>query len=111
MIQENDYHSPKNSPSSSSKTKTITQLYAILESVSDRIEMHQNIGEQRDNWNTLLLNSINMITLTASAMAGVAAISGSGAPLLALKLSSALLFSASTGNVNYYEQNSTFTTS
>jgi hypothetical protein len=26
-------------------------------------------------------------------------------------LSSALLFSASTGNVNYYEQNSTFTTS
>ncbi|KAK2394165.1 putative F-box protein [Trifolium repens] len=97
MIQENDYHSPKNSPSSSSKTKTITQLYAIIESVSDRIEMHQNIGEQRDNWNTLLLNSINMITLTASAMAGVAAISGSGAPLLALKLSSALLFSASTG--------------
>ncbi|GAU47680.1 hypothetical protein TSUD_380340 [Trifolium subterraneum] len=59
--------------------------------------MHQNIGEQRDNWNTLLLNSINMITLTASAMAGIAAISGSGAPLLALKLSSALLFSASTG--------------
>ncbi|KAK2394387.1 putative F-box protein [Trifolium repens] len=98
MIQENDdYNSPKNSPTSSSKTKTITQLYAILESVSDRIEMHQNIGEQRDNWNTLLLNSINMITLTASAMAGVAAISGSGSPLLALKLSSALLFSASTG--------------
>jgi len=102
MIQEDDYHySPKyNSPSSKSpntKTKTITQLYAILESVSDRIEMHQNIGEQRDNWNTLLLNSINMITLTASAMAGIAAISGSGAPLLALKLSSALLFSASTG--------------
>ncbi|WJX27346.1 hypothetical protein P8452_16173 [Trifolium repens] len=98
-IQENDYYSPKSSsPSpSSSKTKTITQLYAILESVSDRIEMHQNIGEQRDNWNTLLLNSINMITLTASAMAGIAAISGSGAPLLALKLSSALLFSASTG--------------
>ncbi|PNX59092.1 hypothetical protein L195_g059516, partial [Trifolium pratense] len=29
-------------------------------------------------------------------MAGIAAISGSGAPLLALKLSSALLFSAST---------------
>ncbi|KEH36889.1 putative petal formation-expressed [Medicago truncatula] len=102
MIQENDYHySPKyNSPSSKSpktKTKTITQLYAILESVSDRIEMHQNIGEQRDNWNTLLLNSINMITLTATAMAGISAISGSGAPLLALKLSSALLFSASTG--------------
>ncbi|CAK8531115.1 unnamed protein product [Lathyrus sativus] len=98
IIQQNDHHySPNTSLSPSSKTKTITQLYAILESVSDRIEMHQNIAEQRNNWNTLLLNSINMITLTASAMAGIAAISGSGAPLLALKLSSALLFSASTG--------------
>ncbi|CAK8531116.1 unnamed protein product [Lathyrus sativus] len=99
IIQQNDHHYSSNnsSLSPSSKTKTITQLYAILESVSDRIEMHQNIAEQRNNWNTLLLNSINMITLTASAMAGIAAISGSGAPLLALKLSSALLFSASTG--------------
>ncbi|CAI8583431.1 unnamed protein product [Vicia faba] len=98
IIQQNDFHSSnKSSLSPSSKTKTITQLYAVLESVSDRIEMHQNIAQQRDNWNTLLLNSINMITLTASAMAGIAAISGSGASLLALKLSSALLFSASTG--------------
>ncbi|CAK8531114.1 unnamed protein product [Lathyrus sativus] len=98
IIQQNDHHySSNNSLSPSSKTKTISQLYAILESVSDRIEMHQNISEQRDNWNSLLLNSINMITLTASAMAGIAAISGSGASLLALKLSSALLFSASTG--------------
>ncbi|XP_004486171.1 probable F-box protein At4g22030 [Cicer arietinum] len=94
IIQENDHSSSNNSPTPS---KTTIQLYAILESVSDRIEMHQNIGEQRDNWNTLLLNSINMITLTASAMAGIAAVSGPGAPLLALKLSSALLFSASTG--------------
>ncbi|KAG6630464.1 hypothetical protein I3843_13G017700 [Carya illinoinensis] len=74
-----------------------SQLYAILEAVSDRVEMHANIGEQRDNWNTLLLNSINMITLTASTLAGVAAIGGAGVPLLALKLSSALLFSAATG--------------
>ncbi|CAK8531120.1 unnamed protein product [Lathyrus sativus] len=74
------------------------QLYAILEAVSDRVEMHQNIGEQRNNWNTLLLNSINMITLTATTMSGVAAVtSGEGATLLALKLSSALLFSAATG--------------
>ncbi|CAL5183923.1 unnamed protein product [Lathyrus oleraceus] len=99
IIQQNDHQfsSNKSSLSPSSKTKTITQLYAILESVSDRIEMHQNIAEQRNNWNTLLLNSINMITLTASAMAAIAAISSSDAPLLALKLSSALLFSASTG--------------
>ncbi|CAK8531118.1 unnamed protein product [Lathyrus sativus] len=74
------------------------QLYAVLEAVSDRVEMHQNIGEQRNNWNNLLLNSINMITLTATTMSGVAAVmSGAGAPLLALKLSSALLFSAATG--------------
>ena len=43
-----------------------TQLYALLEAVADRVEMHNNIGKQRDNWNTLLLNSINMITLTAA---------------------------------------------
>ncbi|CAI8590689.1 unnamed protein product [Vicia faba] len=74
------------------------QLYAVLEAVSDRIEMHQNIGEQRNSWNDLLLNSINMITLTATTMSGVAAVaSGEGATLLALKLSSALLFSAATG--------------
>ncbi|KAH1042698.1 hypothetical protein GYH30_024820 [Glycine max] len=44
----------------------------------------------------LLLNSINMLTLTASTMAGVAG-SYDGAPVLALKLSSTLLFSAATG--------------
>ncbi|KAL2341300.1 hypothetical protein Fmac_009240 [Flemingia macrophylla] len=79
-------------------SKATIQLYTILEAVADRVEMHHNIGEQRDNWNTLLLNSINMLTLTATAMAGVAAtISANAAPLLALKLSSTLLFSASTG--------------
>ncbi|KAJ1428726.1 Petal formation-expressed [Sesbania bispinosa] len=82
----------------STNSKTIAQLYAVLEAVSDRIEMHNNVREQRDNWNTLLLNSINMITLTASTMAGVAGTATcSGAPLLALKLSSAILFSAATG--------------
>lgn len=74
-----------------------SKLYAILEAVADRVEMHTNVGEQRNNWNTLLLNSINMITLTAATSAGIAATSGIGVPLLALKLSSALLFSAATG--------------
>ena len=79
-------------------SEAVIQLYAILEAVADRIEMHTNVGEQRNNWNTLLLNSINMLTLTASTMAGVAGTgSCEGAPLLALKLSSALLFSAATG--------------
>ncbi|KAM4106935.1 hypothetical protein ACJW30_04G100900 [Castanea mollissima] len=49
-----------------------TQLYAILEAVADRVEMHANIGEQP----------------TAG---------GTGMPLLALKLSSTLLYSATTG--------------
>ncbi|KEH36884.1 F-box plant-like protein, putative [Medicago truncatula] len=82
------------------KSNAIIKLYAILEAVSDRVEMHQNIGEQRNNWNTLLLNSINMITLTATTMSGVAATAAatcSDSSLLALKLSSALLFSAATG--------------
>ncbi|XP_044494917.1 probable F-box protein At4g22030 [Mangifera indica] len=78
-------------------TVVIAQLHAILEAVADRVEMHYNIGQQRDNWNTLLLNSINMITLTAATMAGIAATGGAGVSLLALKLSSALLFSAATG--------------
>ncbi|KAJ9169130.1 hypothetical protein P3X46_020592 [Hevea brasiliensis] len=84
-----------NSPAASAKE--ISQLYAILETVADRAEMHKNVGEQRDNWNKLLLNSINMITLTATTMAGVAATGEAGAPLLALRLSSTLLFTAATG--------------
>ncbi|XP_075647106.1 putative F-box protein At4g22030 [Castanea sativa] len=74
-----------------------TQLYALLEAVADRVEMHNNIGKQRDNWNTLLLNSINMITLAAATLTGVGAIAVAGMPLLASKLSSALLYSAATG--------------
>ncbi|KAJ9169134.1 hypothetical protein P3X46_020596 [Hevea brasiliensis] len=83
--------------STAASSKEISQLYAILETVADRAEMHKNVGEQRDNWNKLLLNSINMITLTATTMAGVAATGGAGAPLLALRLSSTLLFTAATG--------------
>ncbi|KAG8635188.1 probable F-box protein At4g22030 [Manihot esculenta] len=82
---------------SSSTSKATTKLYAILEAVADRVEMHKNVGEQRDNWNKLLLNSINMITLTATTMAGVAAAGGEGSPLLALNVGSTLLFIAATG--------------
>ncbi|XP_062162340.1 probable F-box protein At4g22030 [Alnus glutinosa] len=88
---------PIDDKSPNSNTIATTQLYAILEAVSDRVEMHANMGKQRENWNTLLLNSINMITLTAATMAGAAAIAGTGMPLLALKLSSTLLYSAATG--------------
>ncbi|XP_041023242.1 probable F-box protein At4g22030 [Juglans microcarpa x Juglans regia] len=80
-----------------STTFVTIQLYSLLEIVADRVEMHANIGKQRDNWNTLLLNSINMITLTAATMAGVAAIGSAGMPILALKLSSTLLYSAAAG--------------
>ncbi|KAK7363765.1 hypothetical protein VNO77_05922 [Canavalia gladiata] len=88
----------ENDLSNSTTSMSIMQLYAVLEAVADRVEMHRNVGEQRDNWNTLLLNNINMITLTAATLAGVAATSGAtGEPVLALKLSSTLLFSAATG--------------
>jgi hypothetical protein len=87
----------KISTTNSSASIVQMQLYAILEAVADREGMHINVGEQRDNWNTLLLSSINMITLTAATMAGIAAIGGVGLPPLALKLSSTLLYSAATG--------------
>ncbi|OMO76843.1 putative F-box protein [Corchorus capsularis] len=77
----------------------IAELYAIMEAVSDRVEMHKNIGQQRDNWNHLLLNSINGMTLTAATMAGLAAAITTGAPppTVALKLSSILLYVAAAG--------------
>ncbi|KAL8461467.1 hypothetical protein ACS0TY_032802 [Phlomoides rotata] len=74
----------------------MAKLYAILEAVADRVEMHKNVGEQRNNWNTLLLTSINSITLAAATMAGIAAISA-GEPALALKLSSTAMYVAATG--------------
>jgi hypothetical protein len=82
-----------------SRSKTILQeLYTIMEIVADRAEMHKNIGAQRDNWNRLLLNSVNGMTFTAATMAGLAAVSRVlGAPVLALKLSASLLYMAATG--------------
>ncbi|XP_039144031.1 probable F-box protein At4g22030 [Dioscorea cayenensis subsp. rotundata] len=76
----------------------VYKLYAIAEAAGDRAEMHKIIGEQRNNWNTLLLNSINSINLIASIMAGLSTITmGDQSPhFLAFKLSSALLFTAAT---------------
>ncbi|KAI9128230.1 hypothetical protein K1719_001223 [Acacia pycnantha] len=50
------------------KLKAIIQLFAILKTVADRVEVHQNIGEQRNNWSCLLLNSITtmMVRLNTS---------------------------------------------
>ncbi|KAL6332177.1 hypothetical protein AAG906_001891 [Vitis piasezkii] len=97
---EKKYESRTNStfPSESnvSDPMVTAKLHAIMEAVADRVEMHKNIGEQRDNWNHLLLTSINAITLTAATMAGIAAASVGG-PLVALKLSSTLMYLAATG--------------
>ncbi|XP_028763000.1 probable F-box protein At4g22030 [Neltuma alba] len=79
--------------SSSNKSKATIQLYAILEAVSDRIEMHNNMGEQRNNWNSLLLNSVNMMTLSATTMVGL----NTAIDNTAFRLSSTLLFTAATG--------------
>ncbi|KAI9128142.1 hypothetical protein K1719_001135 [Acacia pycnantha] len=73
--------------------KATIQLYAILEAVADRVEMHKNMGEQRNNWNSLLLNSLNMITLSATTMVGL----NTAIDNTAFKLSSTLLFTAATG--------------
>ncbi|MED6144647.1 hypothetical protein PIB30_017576 [Stylosanthes scabra] len=81
------------------KSMEIAKLHLIMEIVSDRLEMHKNVGAQRDNWNHLLLTSVNTITLSASTMLALAATSttSSGAPLMALKVSSTILFIAATG--------------
>ncbi|KAK4347599.1 hypothetical protein RND71_033938 [Anisodus tanguticus] len=76
----------------------IEKLYAIKEAVADRVEMHRNIGEQRSQWNSMLLTSINGITLAAATMVGIAASSGAdGDSVLGLKMSSTLMYLASTG--------------
>ncbi|XP_054791381.1 probable F-box protein At4g22030 [Prosopis cineraria] len=75
------------------KSKATVQLYAILEAVADRVETHKNIGDQRNNWNSLLLNSVNMMTLTATTMVGL----NTAIDNTALKFSSTFLFTAATG--------------
>ncbi|KAF8391568.1 hypothetical protein HHK36_023874 [Tetracentron sinense] len=88
---------PTDAEYSSTTATMVEELYAIAEIVADRAEMHANVGEQRNNWNNLLLISINAITLTAATMVGLAATVGAGTPLLAFKLSSTLLYTAATG--------------
>ncbi|XP_010059603.3 probable F-box protein At4g22030 [Eucalyptus grandis] len=91
VAQKDRVLEPCLSPTSS--IDTTTKLYAILEAVEDRVEMHDNIGEQRDNWNELLLNSVNMMTLTATTTAAMAV----ATPAPSLRACSALLFTAATG--------------
>ncbi|KAK4711437.1 hypothetical protein R3W88_005950 [Solanum pinnatisectum] len=74
----------------------IEKLYVIKEAVADRVEMHRNIGEQRSQWNSMLLTSINGITLVAATMAAIAATS-SGDSVLGLKMSSTMMYLAATG--------------
>ncbi|XP_010439378.1 PREDICTED: probable F-box protein At4g22030 [Camelina sativa] len=75
-----------------------SRLMAVLEEVIDRVEMHKNIGEQRNNWNSLLLNSVNMITLTAALMAGIASMNAVGGDSVsAVNIASTLLLASATG--------------
>ncbi|KAL2341304.1 hypothetical protein Fmac_009244 [Flemingia macrophylla] len=86
------------SPSrSSTNSMEVAKLHLIMEIVADRVEMHKNIGAQRDNWNSLLTTSVNMITLSAATMVGLAGVSSIGAPVVALKVSSTILYMAATG--------------
>ncbi|KAM3228213.1 hypothetical protein ACQJBY_059727 [Aegilops geniculata] len=70
----------------------VEKLRAVAEAAADRVQMHDIIGRQRDNWNHLLLHSTNSVALAACVMAALAPASTS---LLALKASAwALLASA-----------------
>ncbi|XP_060193704.1 probable F-box protein At4g22030 [Lycium barbarum] len=82
------------SPSKRIDPLVIEKLYAIKEAIADRVEMHRNIGEQRSQWNNMLLTSVNGITLAAATMVGIAA--SSGDPILGLKMSSTLMYLAAT---------------
>nr|GEV80412.1 probable F-box protein At4g22030 [Tanacetum cinerariifolium] len=64
---------PTSSPRVYADHEVMEKLYVILKAVSDRVEMHKNIGEQRNAWNNLMLTSINTITLSAATVAGIAA--------------------------------------
>ncbi|KAA8520116.1 hypothetical protein F0562_014372 [Nyssa sinensis] len=77
IVTQTDKHSnspininlPTRNDTNISDPIVMAKLYAIMEAVADRVEMHKNIGEQRNNWNSLLLTSVNTITLTAATMA------------------------------------------
>lgn len=78
-----------------SSAKMLSKLHAVAAAAADRAEMHDIIGEQRADWNKLLVNSINSITLAASAMAGLSAVGVESSP--AFKASAAILYTAATG--------------
>ncbi|XP_073274585.1 probable F-box protein At4g22030 [Primulina huaijiensis] len=88
---------PERKECSRPNSSLIEEMYAIMDIVADRVEMHRNIGEQRNNWNHLLLTSVNSMTATAAIMAGIAAGTAAGSALVPLKLSSALLYLGATG--------------
>ncbi|XP_057794985.1 probable F-box protein At4g22030 [Salvia miltiorrhiza] len=73
----------------------VAKLHAIMEAVADRVEMHKNIGDQRKEWNSLLLSSINALTLAAATMAGIASTSHGDAT--AMTISSTAMYVAATG--------------
>ncbi|XP_010529447.1 PREDICTED: probable F-box protein At4g22030 [Tarenaya hassleriana] len=85
-------------PGRASDSVQRSRLYAVLEEVIDRIEMHRNIGEQRNNWNSLMLGSINTITLTGALMAGMAS-GGGGDSVMAMKMASTVLLASATSMV------------
>ncbi|KAG9439212.1 hypothetical protein H6P81_019377 [Aristolochia fimbriata] len=98
--REKNIKTPSEDDRDYSDSITISKLYALAEAVADRAEMHANVGEQRADWNELLINSINAITLSAATMAGLSAMSagpGSSSPAAAFQVSSAALYSAATG--------------
>ncbi|RWW02682.1 hypothetical protein GW17_00034218 [Ensete ventricosum] len=86
-------------PGTEDQELVVAKLLAIAEAVADRGNMHAIIGAQRNNWNHLLTNSINSITLFGSLMAGVSSIPVGGATpqLLPLKIASVLLFGTAAG--------------
>ncbi|KAG8058524.1 hypothetical protein GUJ93_ZPchr0002g26070 [Zizania palustris] len=67
------------------------KIRAIAEAAADRVEMHDIIGRQRDNWNHLLLQSTNSLALAASVMAALAPAAPS---MVALKASAGVLFAS-----------------
>ncbi|XP_068655825.1 probable F-box protein At4g22030 [Aristolochia californica] len=75
----------------------VTKLLAIADIVADRAEMHYNVAEQRDNWNRLLLISINAMTLSAATMTGLSAVPAVvGGARVAFGLSATFLYLAAT---------------
>uniref|UniRef100_A0ACD5ZFM4 Uncharacterized protein n=1 Tax=Avena sativa TaxID=4498 RepID=A0ACD5ZFM4_AVESA len=75
-------------PASPSADVSLEKLRAIADAAADRAEMHDIIGRQRDNWNHLLLQSTNSLTLAASAMAALAPMAPT---MVALKASAGVL--------------------